>query len=126
MVSSFLLGLTNRQIRDKRSRLGSLSLCFVSGFVEHESLLPIILEAAERFMVRWYEGEAELSRQRRVSAVGGAQGNGGEGEQQEEWQKTRPREIQCGEGGGRRSRRETAVDKNRKEMADRVVRHKAD
>ncbi|MEP5351924.1 MAG: hypothetical protein ABJZ75_06195 [Luteolibacter sp.] len=36
-----------------------------------------ILEAAERFMVRWHEAEAELSRQRRASAVGGVQGMGG-------------------------------------------------
>ena len=38
-----------------------------------------ILDAAERFMVRSYEAEAELSRQRRASAVGGIQGNGGRG-----------------------------------------------
>ena len=30
-----------------------------------------------------------------------------------------------GRGGSRRSRRETAVDESRKEMADRVVRHQA-
>ena len=38
-----------------------------------------ILEAAEWFMVRWHEAEAELSRQRRASAVDGVQGNGGGG-----------------------------------------------
>ena len=38
-----------------------------------------ILEAAERFMVRWHEAEAEMSRQRHASAVDGVQGNGGEG-----------------------------------------------
>ena len=38
-----------------------------------------VLEAAERFMVRWHEDEAQLSRHRRASAVGGAQGNGGRG-----------------------------------------------
>ena len=38
-----------------------------------------IIEAAERSMVRWHEAEAEMSRQRRASAVGGAQGNGGGG-----------------------------------------------
>ena len=37
------------------------------------------LEAAERFMARWHEDEAQLSRQRRAFAVGGAQGNGGGG-----------------------------------------------
>ena len=36
-----------------------------------------VLETAERFMVRWHEGEAKPGRQRRASAVGGAQGNGG-------------------------------------------------
>jgi len=29
-------------------------------------------------------------------------------------------------GGGKRSRRETAVDESRKEMADRVARYRAD
>ena len=38
-----------------------------------------ILEAAERFMVRWLEDEAQLSRQRRASTVGGAQGDGERG-----------------------------------------------
>ena len=36
-----------------------------------------ILEAAERFIVRWHEAEAEMSRQRRAAALDGAQGNGG-------------------------------------------------
>ena len=51
------------------------------------------LEAAERFMMRWHEGEAQLSRQRRASAVGGAKGMGGEGGAalQEGWIETRPR-----------------------------------
>ena len=44
--------------------------------------------------------------------------------QQEKWQKTRPRG--CGKGGNRRSRREPAVDENRKEMADRVARQQVD
>ena len=57
-------------------------------------------------MVRWHKDEAQLSRQRRASAVGGAQGNGGR--------------------GGNRSRTETAVDESRKEMAGRVARHQAD
>ena len=38
-----------------------------------------VLEAAEWFMVRWHEDEAQLRRQHRTSAVGGAQGNGGSG-----------------------------------------------
>ena len=51
-------------------------------------------EAAGRFMVRWHENEAQMSRHRRASAVGGVQ----EDEGGEEWKETRPRE--CGEGGG--------------------------
>ena len=39
----------------------------------------------------------KLTWQRRASVVGGAQGNGREGGQQEEWEETRPRA--CGEGG---------------------------
>ena len=35
-----------------------------------------VLEAAKRFMVRWRENEAKLSRQRHVSVMGGVQGNG--------------------------------------------------
>ena len=35
--------------------------------------------AFERFMVRGYEVEAEMSRQRRASAVDGIHGNGGGG-----------------------------------------------
>ena len=38
-----------------------------------------MLEAAERFMVKWHKGEAEMSRKRRASAVGGVQGNEGGG-----------------------------------------------
>ena len=55
-----------------------------------------VLEVAERFTVRWHENEAKLSRQRHASVVRGVQGNG--------------------QGGGD-SRRETAADKSRKEMA---------
>ena len=58
-------------------------------------------------MVRGHEDEAHLSRQRRASVVGGVQGEGGR-------------------GGNGRSSRETAVDKSRKEMADRVARHQTD
>ena len=64
------------------------------------------LEAAERYMVKWHEDEARLSRQCRASAVGGAQGNG--------WR-----------GGNRRSRSETAVGESRKETAVKLARHQA-
>ena len=56
-----------------------------------------LLDAAERFMVKWHGDEAKLRRQRRASVVGGAQGNRGEGGQQKEWKETRPREW--GQGG---------------------------
>ena len=59
-----------------------------------------VLEAAKRFMARWHETEATLSRNRHVSATGGPQGN------------------RKGRGN---SRRETAVDEGRKEMAGRVA-----
>jgi hypothetical protein len=64
-----------------------------------------VLEAAERFMVKWHENEATLSRIRHASVSGGARGN---------------------RKGGGNSRRETAVDESRKEMADRVARYQAD
>ena len=67
----------------------------------------VVLEAVERFMVRWHEYEAQPGRQLRASAVGGAQGNGQR-------------------GGNRRSRRETAVDESRKETADKVEKHQTD
>ena len=41
-----------------------------------------VLEAAERFMVKWHKDEADLSRQRQASVVVGAQGNGREGGRQ--------------------------------------------
>ena len=47
-----------------------------------------ILEAAERFMARYQNTEAGLSRQHRASAVGRVQGNGEGGHQEEEWQTT--------------------------------------
>ena len=72
-----------------------------------------VLEAAERFVVKWHEDEADLSRQHRAIAVGGAQGNGKRGDnrrsgrkldqgreqggQQEEWKETRPRMEQGGQ-----------------------------
>jgi len=60
-----------------------------------------VLEASKRFMVRWHEDEAKLSRKRRASVTGGVQGNG--------------------EGRGN-SRAESAVDESRDEMADWVAR----
>ena len=71
-------------------------------------------------MVRWNEDEAE----RRASAVGGAQGNGGRGGNRRGGRK--PDQGNAGRGGDRRSRRETTVDESRKEMADKVARHQAD
>ena len=35
-----------------------------------------VLEAAERFMVRWHENDATLSRKRHASVMGGVQENG--------------------------------------------------
>ena len=64
-----------------------------------------VLEAAERFMAKCHEIEGTLSRNRHASATGGPQGN---------------RKV------GGNSRRETAVDEGRKEMADRVLRYQAD
>ena len=83
-----------------------------------------LLQAAERFMVRWHEDEAQLSRQRRASVMGGAQGNGGRGGNMRNGRK--PDRGKTGRGGKRRSRRGTAVDEGRKETADRVARHQAD
>ena len=57
-----------------------------------------VLEGAVRFMVRWHENEATLSRKRPASIMGGVQGNGEE------------------RGN---FRRETAVDESRKDMARR-------
>ena len=68
-----------------------------------------VLEAAERFMVRWHEDEAQLTRQCRAFAVGGVHGNGGRGGQQEECKETD--HGNAGRGGNMTSRRETAVDK---------------
>ena len=64
-----------------------------------------VLEAPECFMTKWHEIEATLSRNRHASATGGPQGN---------------------RKGGGHSRRETAVDESRKEMADRATRCQAD
>ena len=75
-------------------------------------------------MVRWHDAEAEISRQRRASAVDGVQGNGGGGGNRRSGRK--PDRGNAERGGNRRGRRETAVDESRKEMADRVARHQAD
>ena len=75
-------------------------------------------------MVRWREDKAELSRKRRASAVGGVHGNGGRGSNQRRSGKLNQGSAEG--GGNRRGRRETAVDENRKEMADRVARHQVD
>ena len=73
-------------------------------------------------MVRWHDDEAELSRQRRATAVGGFQGSGGRG-----GNKSGKKPDRGNAGRGRnRGRRETAVDENRKETADRVARRQAD
>ena len=57
-------------------------------------------------MDKWHENEATLSRNRHASDTGGTHGN------RKGW-----------EGN---SRRETAVDERRKEMADRVASYQAD
>ena len=49
-----------------------------------------VLEAAERFMAKWHENETTLSRNRHVSATGGAQANrSGEGSGCKETRKPR-------------------------------------
>ena len=58
-----------------------------------------VLEAAERFIVRWPKDGEKLSRIRHASIVGGAQANG--------------------DGGGN-SRKKTAVDQNKNETQDSV------
>ena len=84
-----------------------------------------IREAAERFMVRWHEDEAELSRQRRASAVGGVQGNGGRGGNNRRGRKPDQgnAEREGGTGGVKGKLRWT---KKVGRMADRVARHQAD
>ena len=75
-------------------------------------------------MVRWHVAEVEISRQRRASAVDGVQGNGGEIEDRRSGRK--PCQGNAQRGWHRRSRRETAVNERRKEMAVMVTRHQAD
>ena len=69
-----------------------------------------------------------MSRQRRASTVGGAHENGVRGSNTRSERK--PDRGNAGRGGGRRNRRETALDENRKKMADtywyRLARHQAD
>ena len=60
-----------------------------------------VLEAAERFMVRWHENDATLSRKRHASVMGGVQGNG--------------------QGRGK-----SRTVGSRNEIADSVARHQAD
>ena len=74
-------------------------------------------------MMRWHEAEAEMSRQRRSSAVDDAQGKGGGGGNRRSDRKLDQGNVE--RGGNRRSRRETAVDEGREEIADRVARHEA-
>lgn len=64
-----------------------------------------ILEAVERFVAGWTKDEADLSRQRHASVVGDAPRNGN---------------SECN------SRKETAVDGNRKATADIGARYQAD
>ena len=71
--------------------------------------------------MKWHEDEAQLSRQRRASAVGGAQGNGGKGGNRRGERK--PDQGNGGRRGNRRSMRDIAGDESRKETADRVARH---
>ena len=56
-----------------------------------------VLEAAQRFMVKWHEDEAELSRQRRASAVVGVRGNRGRGSKMRTGKK--PDQGNAGRGG---------------------------
>ena len=75
--------------------------------------------------MKWLEDEAQLSRQRRASAVGGAQGNGGRGcnrrSRRESDQGNRGRGVTAGVEGVSR------LDESRKETTDRVARqHQAD
>ena len=83
-----------------------------------------ILEAPERFMVRWREAVTDLSRQRRASAVDGVRGHEGGGGDRRSGRK--PDEGNAEMERNRRSRRETAEDESRKEMADKLARHQAD
>ena len=73
-------------------------------------------------MARWLEAEAVIIRHRRAPAVGGAQGGG----PQEEWPKTLTLTLTLAENPTKGSKRETAVDEGRKEMAHRVARHQPD
>ena len=76
-------------LREFRATGGTTGLAPLVGGVE-TALWPIaakkagkwyrgVLEEAERFMVRWHEDKAQLSRQRRASAEGGVQENEGRG-----------------------------------------------
>ena len=83
-----------------------------------------VLKTAERFTVRWHGDEAELSRLRRVSTVGSVQGNGRRGGNRGSGRKLD--QGNAGREGGKKSRRETAVEEGREEMVERVARYKTD
>ena len=58
-----------------------------------------VVLAFELVMVRWHEDEAQLSRQRRLFAMGDAQSNVRKRGQQEKWKETQPRERWHRQGG---------------------------
>ena len=58
-----------------------------------------VLKAGERSMVRWHEDEAQLSRQRRASAVSGAQGNGARGGSRRSGRKSDQGNATCRKNG---------------------------
>ena len=75
-------------------------------------------------MVRWHQVEADMTTQRRASAVDGVKGNGDGGGNRRSGRK--PGEGDAERRGNMTSRRETAVDESRKGMADKVARHQVD
>ena len=72
-----------------------------------------------------HKSEAEMSTQRRAPAVDGVQGDrGGGSNNRRSGGKPDPGNAERGED--RRSRKETAVEESKKEMTDRVARHKTE
>ena len=67
-----------------------------------------VVDATDRFMTRWHEGEAEKSWLRHAT----------------EDAKSGDKEKPGGRGGG--SRTDTAVDESRNEIVDRVARYRFD
>ena len=65
-------------------------------------------------MVRWHEAEAEMSRQDRAFTVGGVPGSGGGGGDR---RRCKPNQGNAERGGDRTSRRNTAVDESKEDMA---------